>query len=287
MADQATIRQAAAGPAEAGCRSALAEISPRYYVCVAILVVSALAMHSTATALGRYFSKQPLPLKKSLYLLDKSRLAPRYELAPIQPPPLTDEVVQNLGTPEYLDWHILDKSVDRSSAVHRARLFVTYYTGQPDLVPHNPKECLSAAGFTLARETDTDVEVPLPGRDALRIPVSVLEFETPQRSRFSAGDGSGAPPRLTVAYFFLANGSYVTTRDQVRVRTSSLFDRYAFYSKIELSFTDAGGAKLATRDQTIEAVRPLLGKLMPVLLSEHYQDWEAIRAGRPPVSPIP
>ncbi|MEP0845461.1 MAG: hypothetical protein HRF50_01415 [Phycisphaerae bacterium] len=287
MADRATIQQAAARSAEAAHRSVLAGISPRYYVCVAILIASALAMRSTAAALGRHFSKQPLPLKKSLYLLDKSRLAPRYELAPIQPPPLTDEIVQNLGTTEYLDWHIVDKSVDRSSALYRARLFVTYYTGQPDLVPHNPKECLSAAGYTLARETLANVEVPLPGRAAAHIPVSVLEFETPQRSRFVAGDGSGAAPRLTVAYFFLANGTYVTTRDEVRVRTSSLFDRYAYYSKIELSFTDAAGAKLATRDQTIEAIRPLLGKLMPVLLSEHYQEWEAIRTGQPPASPNP
>ncbi len=258
--------------------------SARYVVCLAILIVSAAGMQAVASWLGGHFRKEPLPLLKPLYAMDKSGLAPQYELATLQPPPLSEELVANLGTKEYLDWHVLDVSRADRDAQRRARLFITYYTGQPDLVPHNPKECLGAAGYTLADETLVDVEVPDGRGGTVTLPVSVLEFEPPRRGRFEAGDGSDAMPRLVVAFFFYANGGFATTREQVRVRVANLLDRYAFYSKVEVSFSDVRGLRLATRDQTIESIKPLLSKLMPVLFTQHYQDWSAIKSDAEPAA---
>lgn len=282
MEQPTTIQTMPVSTAATPAATARGFASGRFYTCVAILLLSSVAMQSVAAALGGYFRKHPLPLKQPLYLLDRNKLLPNYDLSPIQPPPLTDEVVENLGTTEYLDWHVLDTTRGRDDPLHKARLFITYYTGQPDLVPHNPKECLAAGGFSLARETLVHVDTPHPDGSVARIPVSILEFEPPRRGPFVAGDGTGDAPRLTVAYFFYANGAYVTTRNQVRVQVSSLTDRYAYYSKVEIVFTSSNGMRLATREQTIEAVQPLLRTLMPILWTDHYQDWSAIEDGQPP-----
>ena len=85
-------------------------------------------------------------------------------------------------------------------------------------------------------------------------------------------------------YFFYANGRYVTTRSAVRLAIHDPADRYAFYMKLELSFTDASGRRMATEDQTVAAARRLLEKLMPILWRDHLPDWEALKqaAGGPP-----
>lgn len=286
VAEQSATANSASrtAPPARGWAARLPETSWRYYVCVGILVLAALTMQSVARALGGYFRKAPLPLKQPLDALDQAKLLPEYTPHRVQPEPLSDELIENLGTEEYLQWFLRDQRRGRSDPTSVVRLFITYHTGQPDLVPHNPKECQAAAGGTLRSETR--IEVPVVGSDGVQrsIPVSVLEFDIPQRNRWlSAGRASGAS-QLVVSYFFYTNGNYVTSRTGVRRAVSNLWDRYAYYSKIELSFTDDAFRRLPDREQAIAATRRLLRKLMPILWDDHYRDWEALKKGTPLVS---
>lgn len=257
--------------------------SSRFYVCVVTLLAAAAGMQSMATVLGGYFRKAPVPLKRSLDALDQTKLLPEYATHRIQPAPLDTETVASLGTEEYLQWNLSDRQRAPEETTSRVRLFITYYTGQPDPVPHNPKECLAAGGMTLKEETL--IETTASSSDGVNevIPVSVLEFELPQRSETLRLGGNAEAQRLVVVFFFYANGRYLTSRTGVRAAVSNLWDRYAYYSKIELSFTDDTGGTLASREETIIATRRLLKKLMPILWEDHYQDWEELKNGAPPV----
>lgn len=240
--------------------------STRYYVVLAVLGVSALGLQSLAHVLDAYFQKEPLPLKRPLHTLSVAKLGPQYVLYPTQLPPLTDELIENLGTKEYLNWRLVDTTVDRRASTRIARLFITYYTGQPDMVPHEPRECQQAAGWELVHDDLFHVAMPGPDGEDVRIPVDALDFVPPE---------GGSGQTLTVLFFFYANGKYMTTRGEVRLATSNLADRYAYYSKIEVSFINEGGTRSADHEAAKEAGARLLKKLMPILWADHYPDWEA------------
>jgi hypothetical protein len=140
---------------------------------------------------------------------------------------------------------------------------------------------VQAAGWSLKGERELELEATRPDGTSERIPVSMLEFEPPAgASRIIAGSDG---PTLTILYFFYANGRYRTTRNGVRLAVNNLFDRFAYYSKVEVSFSDDAG-RPAGPDASIDAGRILLQKLMPILWQDHYQDWERIRAGEAPES---
>ncbi len=275
---QDTTRGSAAGGEKAAAPRR--PVSARYYVCVGILLLAALTMQGVANYLEVTFTKKPVPLKRPLVAMDTSKLGPEYRLAASQPPPLNEEVLENLGTHEYLQWFIEDQRRAADDPRGLARLFITYYTGKADPVPHNPEECYSAGGATLSAKTQMTVTMPGPHGDPVTIPVKVLDFVPSPRSSLVV---QAASRPLVVAYFFYTNGKYETTRTGVRVATGSLFDRYAYYCKIEVTFTDREAGIPANREQTVEATRELLRKLMPILWADHFQDWEALKRGEAPV----
>ncbi len=255
-------------------------VSVRYYVCVAVLLVAAVTMQGVANYLKVTFTKKAVPLKRPLVAMDTSKLGPEYRLAATQPPPLSEEVLENLGTHEYLQWFIEDVRRPPDDPRGLVRLFITYYTGKADPVPHNPEECYSAGGASLAGKTMMTVDLSGPHGDRVEIPVKVLDFVPSPRSSLVVR--AEARP-LVVAYFFYTNGRYETTRTGVRVATGSLMDRYAYYCKIEMTFTDRQAGIPADRKQTMEATRDLLKKLMPILWADHFQDWDALKRGEAPV----
>ena len=112
--------------------------------------------------------------------------------------------------------------------------------------------------------------VPGSGAPQDKIPVRVLTYQTPKRGVGSFQLLPNDP--VTVMYFFHTNGSYATTRNQVRVSQANLWDRYAYYAKIEVSFSNR------TREESIAALETLLRKVVPILLNDHFQDWEALTA---------
>lgn len=244
--------------------------SARYYVCVAILVVSAVTLPLLAELMGAHFRKKPVPLKRSLACLDWVQLEPNYQQHPtVQPGPLNEETVQGLGTEEYLQARLVDTARRPADSARVAMVFITYYTGKPDMVPHVPDECYLAGGYDrVGRPETVRVRVPGVGAPDDRIPVRVLQFQ----SRV----GRKNP---TVLYFFHTNGQYKTTRDEVRWVLANPFARYAYYAKVEITFTNDSGGELAGREKSIEALGPLLQELMPVLFADHFA-WDEVTSGQ-------
>jgi len=257
--------------------------SARFYICVGMLLVAAATMQSVAAYFEVTFRKQAVPLKLPLDMIDQRKLLPDYRPHRFQFPALGEELVANLGTDQYLQWNLTDQRRSREDPTSLTRLFITYHTGRPDPVPHYPKECLAASGMVLRDESEIKVTVPRPDGVEVVIPVSILEFELPGGGNAALGEPGGKQQRLVVGFFFYANGRYVTSREAVRLAVANLTDRYAYYSKIEVSFSDDDGRVLPDRDQAIEATRRLLHKLMPILWEDHYQDWEALERGDAPV----
>ncbi len=252
--------------------------SARFWVCLAILAGMAAGMRSVETLLGVWFRKEELPLKRPLSQFDAGRLGPRYTRDPASDllPALPEDQVLSLGTREYLQIVLADTTrrsdLDPAS---RATVFVTYYTGQPDKVPHVPEDCWIAAGAE--RVGVETVKVPVAGVGATQdeVPVRVVLFRT--RRPEGAAEGGLA----TVMYVFLTNGGFATTRDEVRwALTRDLFQRYAYYAKVELSFSSAAGVR-AGRDASLAALPPLLERLLPVLLQDHIDLEKFTAAGVP------
>jgi hypothetical protein len=279
MTERASTSPAVGAPARS---AALRSANRRYFTCLVLLLAAACVLPVSANFLGAYFRKLPLPTKKPLPAMDALALLPRFALAPpeMQPRPLPHEEVENLGTENYLMWQVLDREKKAGDAASRAHIFLSYYTGKPDMVPHNPEECNAAAGFTLAGKQTIEVETIGPSGGPIKVPVAVLEFDPPESGKSLLNTRTAM--RRTVMFFFCTNGGFATTRSEVRWRVSNLADRYAYYSKIEVSFMDVAG-RPATREQSVEALPALLNTLMPVLWRDHYQDWDAVSRGEPPL----
>lgn len=279
MPDSATMvrGEGAAGKAvrtEAARPARRAFFSSRYAVAVVIMGLAALSLHGLAAWAGVHFRKQAVPLKKPLFQMSIERFKPLYDLHPVQEPPLSQEMLDPLGTDEYLNWRLVNRTVEANKSTRLAHVFVTYFTGKPDQVPHVPEECLQASGLLLLSDTVETLTVPGIGAPGDQLSVRMLDFELPSPERSLLG---ASTRKMTVLYFFVVNGQYLKTRTEVRRAHMNPFDRYAYYAKVELRFSsDAGGRNetWADRETTGTAAPPLLQKLLTALREDHFQDWE-------------
>jgi len=111
-------------------------LQPAFLLCVAVL-------GNGATAVGRLnVKKVSVPLKKSLRLLDESKLG-SYKV--ISKEKIENEDVVNvLGTRDYIQWVLEDSEASPDSAVRKCSVLITYY-GFADQVPHVPKNAIQEA----------------------------------------------------------------------------------------------------------------------------------------------
>ncbi|QOJ15028.1 MAG: hypothetical protein HRU75_10390 [Planctomycetia bacterium] len=252
--------------------------SARLVACLGVLVASAVALIAASRVFEGLLHKRPVALLRPIPAMDAHRLEPRYTLHPIPAPLLNEETLETLGTREYLLWRVVDVTRDRSDPAAVAHLFITYYTGKPDQVPHVPDECYFAAGSQLVRAEAHSIPVPGVRADGNKVPVRATVWQMPPRSRFpSLSDGEGARNR-TVLYFFHCNGAYMTTRNEVRLAQAGIRQRYAYYMKIEVNFTDYTFTRNATSEESVEALPPLLERVMGTLLEEHLPDWSRLNS---------
>ncbi len=247
-------------------------VSVPFVLCVLVLSAAALGR----VALVRYGDvitrKAPVPLRKPLGALDISRLGD-YERIKVNT--LSAAVEAQLGTEQYLDWVLVDKSVSRSGDPRRyVFLSVTYYTGGPNLAPHTPDVCRQGAGYQPKQPHENRVvEVPALGAEGREVPIRVCTFvKTPIFGR----------EEPTVVYTFHANGKFTTTRTGVRRLTHRITDRHAYYSKVEVSFGGGPGqSQNLGRQESIAAAAKLFNTILPILIEEHWPDWEAVESPQP------
>jgi len=241
-------------------------LRPAFLVCVALLAVSAATKSIVIQTLGVQLTKLPIELKKPLDQMDTKKLAP-YEV--INKSVITNQdILESLGTEKYIQWLLEDNSAAPESPVRLCSLFITYYTGNPDMVPHVPDECYVGGGNSRLRGETLSVQIPWPKQEKPReIAMQYVVFGRQDKTLLQADD------QFSVQYLFKANGQFCGDRTATRALLgSNFFGKYSYFAKIEWRFS--GKNSHPNQEETLEATRKLLTILLPVLEEDHWPDWE-------------
>jgi hypothetical protein len=239
---------------------------PAFIVCVTLLAVSAATKSIVIQTLGVQLIKLPIDLKKPLDQMDSKKLAP-YEVQNKQA--ITNQdILESLGTEKYIQWMLEDKSASSESPTRFCSLFITYYTGNPDMVPHVPDECYVGGGNSRLKGETLTIEIPWPGQEKPReIAMQYIVFGR-QAETFLQADN-----QFSVQYLFKANGQFCGDRTATRaVLGSNFFGKYSYFAKIEWRFY--GKNSHPNREETLGATGKLLTVLLPILEEDHWPDWE-------------
>ena len=237
-------------------------MQPAFLICVIVLAVAGSGMSMAIKSFGVYLKKEPLPLKKSLELLDKNNLAP-YEIV-TKHKIENKEIVKSLGTEDYIQWILEDTTKSLDSPVRKALLFITYYK-LPDRVPHVPEECYTGGGFqrlssdpVVFKVNNGDFKAEVGGRCLVFGSVKVSHWRK---------DAS-----FPVLYFFKVNGEYAGNREEARITLNkNLFKKTSYFSKIELVFNQK--TRPPTKEEATEASEKILNVILPILERDHWPQW--------------
>jgi len=232
-----------------------------FVISAVVLLVAALGVQATSKWMKLHFRKLPVELKRSLQNFDATKLSPSYVLK--RTDKISSEVEEALGTHEYYQAGFEDMS--RSGIDDPGRyvnFFVTYYTGDPDQVPHIPDVCYLGGGYDPAGSFDTTISLPGLGIPGDELPVRVLFFKNSRAI---------IPLVQTVVYFFSVNGHFAEERTKVRAYLADIRLKYAYFSKVELSFQSQGQPDRAL---ALDISERFFRKALPVLMSDHWVDWD-------------
>ena len=234
-------------------------------MCVLTLVFAGASMSIAINRFGVYLNKEPIPLRKSLDLLDENSLSPYSIKLQDKLKIQNEEILKSLGTQDYIQWILEDEDTPANSSVHRCLLFITYY-GCPDKVPHVPEECWTGGGFRkLSSESVTlDINNETTGFK-LEIPAKFLVFG-PQKLNLLQSS-----IRISNIYFFIVNGEFVGSREAARIALNkNLLGKYSYFSKLELVFNQMPNTP--SKEDAIAASERLLSVILPILEKEHLPD---------------
>jgi len=200
------------------------------YFSLAVIVLggSALAMEFASLTI----IKKGLPIRKPLTDMTPRTLGP-YELVASRR--LSTDIIGDLGTEEYIEWHLRDTRIDDANRAYIS-LFVTYYTDVLDQVPHVPEECHNQAGSTMA--SDGVIEMRSGVGDET-IEIRRLGFNRPK-----------VLDRQDYVYYVInVNGSFFTGRLGARIKMSDSDDTHLYYSKVEITFSGRDEKELPQLDR--------------------------------------
>ncbi len=239
-------------------------MQPAFLICALILAVAGGGMSVAIKSFGIYLKKEPWPLKKSLDLLDEKGLAPYTVVS--KGKIKSEDVVDTLGTRDYIEWLLQDLDVPDNSAVRYCSLFITYYE-LPDRVPHVPEECYMGSGFQKLASDSVTLEL-----GTQKIPARYLVFTS------TDSDYWRKSTKFPVLYFFNVNKNYVNSREDARLTLNkNIRGKHSYFCKIEWKFFNAGlgGERRGEtvypgKEEAITASQKLLSVILPILEKEHW-----------------
>jgi hypothetical protein len=244
-------------------------LQPSFLLSIICLLITSGFVSYYKSHQGIILIKKPLPLKQSFNLLDEKLLEPYkvLEKSKIE----NQDVLESLGTEDYLQWILEDPTVDAMSPVRNCSVFITYYTGNPDQVPHVPEACYTGGGNQVESSSSVELDIGkanIPGMPrGEKIPVTVLIFTRKSSEIWQTS------AEFQVIYFFKVNGMYKGNRTGVRIALGDLTSEYSYFSKVELKFLNTRGV-YPDKQQSIEAAQKFLKVLLPVLEKNHWPDWK-------------
>ncbi len=231
---------------------------PAFLICVVVLATAGAGMSAAIKGFGVYLKKEPLPLKKSLDLIDENDLASYRVISKHKIE--NEEIIAALGTQDYIQWILEDKST-----AGKFMLFITYYR-LPDRVPHVPEECYVGGGFQ--RLASDGVTLGLSNNAGIKrkLGAKYLVFGSAKADPWRKGE------KFPVLYLFRVNGEYASSREEVRiVLNKNLFGKYSYFCKVELVFNQM--LIPPKKEQVIKAGEKLLNVILPVLETKHWPNW--------------
>ena len=238
-------------------------LQPAFLICAVALAIAGAGMSIAMKKLGVLLEKEPLPLKKSLDLLDDEGLAP-YQVISKQKIE-NKEIVKELGTDDYIKWVLEDTDAAVDSAVRRCMLFITYYR-LPDRVPHVPEECYAGSGFQRLASDGVTLDINNNAGFERKIPARHLVFVSTTSNLWQSDE------RFPVLYLFRVNGEYAGSREEARIALNkNLFRKSSYFSKVEVIFSQ--GSIAPRKEQAVKASEKLLAVILPILEREHWPDW--------------
>lgn len=266
---------------------------PSFLVAAGILLAAALGLNTAIFGMSLYFKKQPVPLAARLDDADRGlsrRL--RHWVAVTKDEPLSADMEHALGTSEYVfrvyvDSRLVDAGmidelnekdkkltpaermglIEQIKRAHGPKSVVsvalTYYTGLADTVAHIPDRCMVADGYEPKTYEEHTPSLQVAGQ-ARPLQYRFIHFE----------DLTGVRREdRNVAYFFHVNGQYKSSPQDVRVTMQNLFERNAYYAKVELMNTSKD-------EKEADAVfQDLLGQALPDL-ERVLPDWSKVKAAK-------
>ena len=241
---------------------------PAFVVCMAVLLSVAIAKEAIIRVLDVQMIKIPIDPQHPFDEMNDAVLAPFVlkNNMRIQ----NRDVVESLGTEEYMQWLLEDTEAKPNSPTRYCSLFITYYTGNPDMVPHVPDECYVGGGNT--RESAETVTIKGSRPDGEGLDFQYLVFKNVDRQTMRE-------EKFSVQYFFHANGDYCSNRTDTRLKLgSNWFSKYSYFCKVEWKFSGVGsfGPIYPDKQQTLDASAKLMKVLLPELEKNHWPDWKKI-----------
>jgi hypothetical protein len=260
-------------------------------IAMVVLLVSAASLETVKGLFEWVLFKKPVLLAQPLYRMADTLGPPVEAGGPYyekwrDDPPLNQEMQDALGTPYYITRIYRDTRVPENKPGSLLRIHVAYYTGTTDTVPHVPERCVVAGGAVPQAAENTQVTLTgehlLPKDDgltamtALRGPVRLPTADVPLRV-IKFGDPAGHTRPFAVTYFFVANNTFVSSAEGVRLQAFNMTDRYAYYCKVEVMPLGVG-----EMDQAAKTVGQFLSYIMPEVM-RCLPDWQKVRSGEYPV----
>jgi len=251
-------------------------LDPSFLICVLILAVAGASKSVVIQKMGIQLTKLPISLKRPFGQMDEAQLAPykvvsRSEIK-------NKDIIESLGTDEYIQWVVEDTQAKENSPTKYCSLFVTYYTGDPDQVPHVPEECYVGGGNQIVSSESVKVKIDTPSYLCPELPDEI-------NIRYSVFSSSGSDAwqmsiEYPVLYFFKVNGDYASGRNETRkVMGSNFFGKYSYFSKVEWKFFGGRSGEMSyppQKEGVVAASEKLLSVFLPVMEREHWPDWEII-----------
>ena len=225
-------------------------LSVRFVLSAAILAVVALGLRPTMAALARYYAKESIGTKRPLQKFDTANLPDFQKDWKLRVGQTEDEV----ETEEYMIVNLVRKYP--SQGPESAYLSVMYYNDPRDKVPHTPDVCYRQAGAIVKEKTTIQLDIPGISSQNTPIEATLVDLNTGPQDRI-------------VVFFFVVEGKFRRTRQQVRWVLGMPGNKYSYFAKIEASTTYPKDGDPA---RAIEIVKKLLADAMPVLMDQYLPD---------------
>jgi hypothetical protein len=219
------------------------------------------------TMLNAVFDKPAAPLSKPLPEMRRELGTPVRYVAAGPDEVMDPEMVETLGTTDYLVRQYHDTTLAADLPGSFVNLNVNYYaTGTS--TPHVPEICWAGSGMEEAPGSRALFVVPRVKRKDGRLvdlTMRMISFLPPGGS---AATETGEPMYCNVAYVFQVNGEYVAGTQEVTSRFWKATYRYAYHSKIEITPMNAGngggrGVLICTPAQAQKTIGDFIREALP------------------------